>query len=113
MRSVLFLCHRLPWPPSKGDKIRSYHVLRRLAQHYRVYLGAFVDDAADWPYQAAVQELCAEVCIRPLTPWQTRRRALVSLARGEPLTVGVYRDGVLRRWVEDLLARRKVDLAVC
>jgi sugar transferase (PEP-CTERM/EpsH1 system associated) len=113
MRSVLFLCHRLPWPPSKGDKIRSYHVLRRLAQHYRVYLGAFVDDAADWPYQAAVQELCAEVCIRPLTPWQTRRRALVSLARGEPLTVGVYRDGVLRRWVEDLLAQRKVDLAVC
>ncbi len=113
MRSVLFLCHRLPWPPSKGDKIRSYHVLRRLAEHYRVYLGAFVDDPADWQYLAPVQALCAEVCVRPLGPWQTRWRALASLARGEALTVGVYRDRVMRRWIEGLLAERKLDLAVC
>lgn len=113
MRSVLFLCHRLPWPPSKGDKIRSYHVLRRLAQHYRVYLGTFVDDPADWQHLAPVEALCAEVCVQPLTPWQTRRRALASLARGEALTVGVYRDRVMRRWVEGLLAERKVDMAVC
>ena len=113
MRSILFLCHRLPWPPSKGDKIRSYHVLQRLAEHYRVYLGAFVDDPADWQYLAPVQALCAEVCVRPLTPWQTRRRALASLLRGEALTVGVYRDRVMRRWIEGLLTERKMDLALC
>ena len=113
MRSVLFLCHRLPWPPSKGDKIRSYHVLQRLAEHYRVYLGAFVDDPSDWQYLAPVEALCAGICIRPLTPWQTRWRAFASLVRGEPLTVGVYRDGVMRRWIEELLAERKVDLALC
>ncbi|TAL90123.1 MAG: TIGR03087 family PEP-CTERM/XrtA system glycosyltransferase, partial [Rhodanobacter sp.] len=113
MRSVLFLCHRLPWPPSKGDKIRSYHVLRRLAEHYRVYLGAFVDDPADWQYLAPVQALCAEVCVRPLTAWQTRRRALASLLRGEALTVGVYRDRVMRRWIEGLLTERKLGLVLC
>jgi len=113
MRSVLFLCHRLPWPPSKGDKIRSYHVLQRLAEHYRVYLGAFVDDPADWQHLAPVEALCAEVCVRPLTPWQTRWRALASLARGEALTVGVYRDRVMRRWIEGLLAERKVDSVLC
>ncbi len=113
MRSILFLCHRLPWPPSKGDKIRSYHVLRRLAERYHVYLGSFVDDAADWQHLAAVEAVCAGVCVRPLTPWRTRWRALVSLVRGEPLTVGVYRDRVMRRWVEQLLAERKVDLVLC
>ena len=113
MRSILFLCHRLPWPPSKGDKIRSYHVLRRLAEHYRVYLGTFVDDSADWQYLAPVEALCAEVCVRPLTPRQTRWRALASLARGEALTVGAYRDSVMRRWIEGLLSERKVDLALC
>ena len=113
MRSVLFLCHRLPWPPSKGDKIRSYHVLRRLAEHYRVYLGAFVDDPADWPYVDPVRSLCSEVCVQPLRPWSVRWRALGSLLRGEPLTVGAYRDRVMRRWVEGLLAERKVDLVLC
>jgi len=113
MQSVLFLCHRLPWPPSKGDKIRSYHVLRRLAEHYRVYLGTFVDDPADWQYLAPVEALCAEVCVRPLTPWQTRCRALASLIRGEALTVGIYRDRVMRRWIEGLLTEHKLDLALC
>lgn len=113
MRSVLFLCHRLPWPPSKGDKIRSYHVLRRLAQHYRVYLGAFVDDPADWQYLEAVESLCAEVCVRPLPRRSVRWRALASLIRGEALTVGVYRDRVMRRWIEGLLAERKLDLVLC
>ena len=44
MEALLFLAHRLPYPPNKGDKIRSFHFLRHLAGRYRVYLGTFVDD---------------------------------------------------------------------
>jgi sugar transferase (PEP-CTERM/EpsH1 system associated) len=113
MQSVLFLCHRLPWPPSKGDKIRSYHVLQRLAERYRVYLGTFVDDPADWRHLAPVEALCAEMCIRPLPPWRAGWRALAALTRGEALTVGVYRDRVMRHWVERLLAEHKLELALC
>ena len=113
MKSVLFLCHRLPWPPDKGDKIRSYRVFRRLAERYRVYLGTFVDDPADWRHLPAVKALCAGVCVRPLQPWRARWRALASLTRGDALTVGIYRDRAMRCWVERLLADRKIDLAVC
>jgi polysaccharide biosynthesis protein PslH len=113
MRSVLFLSHRLPWPPDKGDKIRSYHLLRWLAERYHVYLGTFVDDPADWQYLAQVESLCAGVCVRPLGPWRTGLRALASLMRGEALTIGVYHDRVMRSWVDRVLAEQKPDLAVC
>lgn len=113
MESALFLCHRMPWPPDKGDKIRSYHVLRRLAERYRVHLGTFVDDPADWRHLASVEALCAGVCVRPLSPWRTRWRALASLVRGDALSIGVYRDRVMRRWVERVLAEQKPALAVC
>ena len=113
MQTALFLCHRLPWPPDKGDKIRSYHVLRRLAQHYKVYLGAFVDDPADWRHLAEVEAVCAGVCVRSLPPWRARWRALASLARREPLTVGCYRDRVLRRWVQAVLAEHQPDVVLC
>ena len=113
MQSVLFLCHRLPWPPDKGDKIRSYQVLRRLAERYHVYLGTFVDDPVDWQYLAPVEAMCAEVCVRPLPRWRARWRALAALTRGEAFTVGVYRDRVMRRWVERVLAEHNPALALC
>ncbi len=111
--SVLFLCHRLPWPPSKGDKIRSYHVLRRLAEHHRVYLGTFIDDPADWQYAGAVEAVCAGTCIRPLSPWRARRRALAALTRGEALTLGCYRDRAMQRWIDRVLSEHKPDLVLC
>lgn len=113
MDSLLLLAHRLPWPPDKGDKIRSYHVLRHLAQRYRVYLGSFIDDPDDWRHVPAVEALCAGTCIRPLRPWQSRWRALGALARGEALTVGCYRDGPMQRWVDGLVGSGKIDVALC
>jgi len=43
MDGLLFLAHRIPFPPNKGDKIRSFHLLRHLSKRYAVHLGAFVD----------------------------------------------------------------------
>lgn len=68
MEPLLFLAHRLPYPPNKGDKIRSWHMLRHLAEHYRVFLGTFVDDPRDWEYVPALEKVCAEVFVRPLPP---------------------------------------------
>ena len=47
MANLLYLVHRLPYPPNKGDKVRSYHLLKHLAQRHQVYLGTFVDDPDD------------------------------------------------------------------
>ena len=50
MENLLLLIHRIPYPPNKGDKIRSYHLLKHLALHYKVHLATFVDDADDWQH---------------------------------------------------------------
>ena len=39
MSNVLFMVHRIPYPPDKGDKIRSYHLLKYLCEQHRVFLG--------------------------------------------------------------------------
>ena len=36
---ILFLAHRIPYPPDRGDKIRSWHVLRHLGRFATVHLG--------------------------------------------------------------------------
>jgi hypothetical protein len=45
---LVFLAHRIPYPPNKGDKIRSFHALNALvACGHEVHLLAFADDAGD------------------------------------------------------------------
>ena len=45
MGDILFLCHRIPWPADRGDKIRSHWMLRRLASIAPVHVGSFAEDA--------------------------------------------------------------------
>ena len=44
---ILFLAHRVPFPPDRGDKIRSHYLLRHLATLAPVHVGCFADDARD------------------------------------------------------------------
>ncbi len=113
MEELLYLVHRIPYPPNKGDKIRSYHLLKHLARRYRVHLGAFVDDADDWAHAEAVRALAGgEVCLLPLTPRLATLRSLSGFLTGAPLTLPYYRDRRMRRWVDAMLAQRRIGRAL-
>ena len=100
MDGLLFLAHRIPFPPNKGDKIRSFHLLRHLAQRYRIYLGAFVDDADDWQYADALAPYCAEIKLLPLHPRRSKLKSLTGLLTGEALTLPYYRNAALSHWAQ-------------
>lgn len=112
MARILYLAHRLPFPPDKGDKVRSHHILRELSNHHTVRLGTFVDDPGDLQHLGAVEQLCGELFVRQLVPLQARLRALIGLCGGRPLTLAYYHDRLLRAWVLDLAARGLFDAAV-
>ena len=112
MANILYLVHRLPYPPNKGDKVRSYNLLKHLATQHRVYLGTFIDDQIDEPHIATVRALCADVHVARLDPRFARILSLSSLLAGEALTLGYYRSSALRSWVNETCQRRHIDTAV-
>ena len=101
---LLFLVHRIPYPPNKGDKIRSWHMLRYLTQNWRIHLGAFVDDPDDWKHQEILRHVCTDVCLRPLHTLSGKLRSLSGFLTGKPLTLPYYSDGTMQRWVDAKLA---------
>lgn len=100
MDSLLFLCHRIPYPPNKGDKIRSYHFLQFLAKHYRIYLGTFIDDPADEQHCDKVREYCADLCAISINPGWRRLMSLRGLLTGEALGLPYYRHPRMSQWVK-------------
>jgi sugar transferase (PEP-CTERM/EpsH1 system associated) len=101
---LLYLVHRLPFPPDKGDRIRAYHLIRYLSQRVRVHLACLADEPVPDESLRALEELCARVAAVPVrsSRWA---RALSSLARGGTATAGAfYSPGlvrVLREWTVD------------
>ena len=108
MEDLLLLIHRIPFPPNKGDKIRSYHLLKHLARDYRVHLATFVDDADDWQYVPKVEALCASSHFASLNPTLARVRSLGALVKNRSLSLDYYQDAGLARWVDQTVAAHNI-----
>ncbi|MBI3710359.1 MAG: TIGR03087 family PEP-CTERM/XrtA system glycosyltransferase [Proteobacteria bacterium] len=111
MPDLLFLSHRIPYPPDKGDKIRSWNMLAHLAKRHRVHLGSLIDDPHDRRHMAKLREICAECFVAELDRFAAKLRCLPGLITGDPLTLGYFHHAALARWVADLIARRRPTLA--
>jgi sugar transferase (PEP-CTERM/EpsH1 system associated) len=97
---LLFLCHRIPYPPNKGDKIRSFHLLHHLSRHFDIYLATFIDDPADWPWVPEVQKFCRDALFVGQSRWGPRLRSLRGLITGEALSIPFYASDEIATWVE-------------
>ncbi|MFC3713840.1 TIGR03087 family PEP-CTERM/XrtA system glycosyltransferase [Sphingoaurantiacus capsulatus] len=112
MSDILFLAHRIPYPPDKGDKIRSWHMLKHLAERATVHLGAFVDDPADMAHAAKLRSICGEVKLMPLKPSDRWKRALRGLMGGDALSLALYYDPAMVKWVKQVLRQNRITTIV-
>jgi sugar transferase (PEP-CTERM/EpsH1 system associated) len=108
---ILFLCHRIPFPPDRGDKIRSYHLLKRLAQIAPVHVGCFGDDDRDMGYAEELAQVAASQCL--LRRDRSKVVAGVTgLAKRQSLLVSLFDHPGLHQWVARKLAQRPVRAVV-
>lgn len=112
MANLLYLVHRLPYPPNKGDKVRSYHLLRHLLQKHRVFLGTFIDDPDDEQHLPTLKALCPDLHVERIAPRRARLMSATGLLRGEALTLAYYRNAGMRRWVEQVARSHELQASV-
>lgn len=108
MGDILFIAHRVPYPPDRGDKIRAFNVLKYLAARRRVHLVAFADDRRDLTHSAALGRLVGECRI----VWRAKANAvaaLQALLTRQPVSLTAFANPALRAAVDDILARHAID----
>jgi sugar transferase (PEP-CTERM/EpsH1 system associated) len=108
-RRLLFLAHRIPYPPDKGDKIRAWHMLDHLADRWEVDLGCLVDDAGDLKHLQVLRDRCAKVEARAVGRRAQAARALLRIRPGQPLSLGWFHDPALAAWVSRGLQEHRWD----
>jgi sugar transferase (PEP-CTERM/EpsH1 system associated) len=110
---VLFLAHRIPYPPNKGDKIRSYHQLKALRERgHEVHLVAFADESGDLRHREELTKLCASVTIVSLDRSVAKVMALWGLVRSQSFSVAYFSSRLMEQRVSSLMTERCFDAVV-
>jgi len=108
MGEVLFLAHRMPFPPNRGDKIRSHHVLRHLAALAPVHVATFADDAQDLAEEPSLAAIAATHCLVQRRK-SLARAGIEALASGKPVSLTAFYHPALAAYVRKVLAERPVE----
>ena len=107
MAEILFLSHRIPFPPDRGDKIRSHHVLKRLARLAPVHVATFADDEHDADAVAKLEALAASSHVAPrVLPLPLA--GLKAVVQGKPVSLTAFHDAALAAYVVRVLAERPI-----
>ena len=93
---ILYITHRVPYPPDKGDRIRNYHILTWLARRASVHLACLADESVDDGKLKTLESLVDRVGVIPHRSWLRWARAVRSLAAGRTVTEGVFSSPALR-----------------
>jgi len=106
---VLYLCHRIPYPPDKGDKIRAFHQVKAIAARHEVDVFTLADDPADLAYQSTLRNYCHKLTVVSLNRRLARLRTLPFLFSRRPLTIPYFYSAELVRAVRRAIRKRSYD----
>ena len=109
---VVFLTHRLPYAPNRGDRIRAYHLLRTLATEHDVHLVSLVHDARRPQKSTASDRIARSVTAIPVSRPARLAAAALSLAGDRPLTQVLLHSPAIHPALRSLIARERPEVAV-
>lgn len=111
MSEILFLAHSVPFPPNRGDKIRAYHLLRKLASLGPVHLGCLSENAEDRGSISEIDQVAASHCV------SNRLKPLIlagveAVLAGKPVSLTAFHSARLEKWVRKTIAQRPISAIV-
>ena len=108
---ILFLAHRIPWPPNRGDKIRSHHILKYLAKLAPVHVATLTEDADDRAQERELAGLAASYCLadraKPLA-----LAGVEAVLKGQPVSLPAFHHSKIDSYVGKLLKTGKISTIV-
>ena len=107
---ILFVCHRFPFPPARGGKIRPFNIIRHLSQNHRVTVASLARSPEEAAQGEGIAPHCERFLMETIPPASAWLRMWANLPSPRPSSMGYFHSPRLARRIEAELAREPVDL---
>ena len=109
MEPLLFVCHRIPYPANKGDKITTFNLMKYLHERYDLYLGCFIDDPVDKEYKDDVCQFCKEAFFVDIVNRSQFVSGITSIIKNQPVSLSHYDSKQMQTWVDNTISKYKIN----
>ncbi len=110
---LLVLLSRVPFPLEKGDKLRAYHLVTRLAKRHEVYLFCLSDARVDPAHIQHLQQVCAHIEVVRIGRWRILLKLLTAVFTRLPFQVAYFHHGHAQRRIDRAIERFRPDHVIC
>ena len=110
---ILYIAHRIPYPPNKGDKIRSFNEIKYLSQRHEIHLACLADDSKDLKYENDLKRFCKSTNVVLINLKMVKLKSSFYLFSKKPLSVPYFYSRKLQRSVDQLLSTNHYDAVFC
>lgn len=112
-KNILYLCHRIPYPPNKGDKIRSFNEIKYLSKKYTIDLLTLADEPDDLKYTENLKKYCQRIKVFPLSKLMGKVNGFVSLLSGQSISQGYFYQKKIQKTFNNWTCSKQYDALIC
>jgi polysaccharide biosynthesis protein PslH len=107
---VLYVCHRFPYPPNRGGKIRPFNMIRHLSQRHEVTVCSLARSRSEAEAAEGIRPHCARFFVHEVNDKVQAARMVARLPTTVPSSMGYFYSPSLARRVDSLLQSERFDL---
>ncbi len=105
--NILFICHRLPFPPDRGGKIRPFYFIKHLHETHQVTVASLAETEEEIENGMDLQNYCREVIVEKVPPFVRWGKAVWGLPSSRPSSLRYFHSGQLMKRIDE---KRKGNL---
>lgn len=110
--NLLYLCHRVPFPPHKGEKIRTFNIVRYLIKSgYNLTICTPIEGKVDYEYISNLKNQ-VDVTVHS-APKPGISRWVKGLIKNQPLSVANFYSNELQHKIDTILESQSIDVILC
>jgi sugar transferase (PEP-CTERM/EpsH1 system associated) len=107
---ILFVCHRLPYPPNRGGKIRPFNMIKHLAGTHSVVVASLAHTVKELQEGTPLKQYCEDVICEVLPDSARWTRAVAALTTSRPSSVAYFWSPALYSRIAKAISQTKFDL---
>ena len=109
---IFFACHRFPYPPNRGGKIRPFNLIRHLSQKHEVVVASLAYTRQELDEGSRLREYCAQIYAEVVPEKRRRLQALWALPSATPSSVAYFSSSRLRQRIKDEARKISFDAVI-